>query len=63
MNTLKELTKAVAEYIDTLEFPEEPAGLYEPMRYSLEGGGKRLRPMLQQVRKFIPVTFVLRPTK
>ena len=46
MNTLKELTKAVAEYIDTLEFPEEPAGLYEPMRYSLEGGGKRLRPML-----------------
>ncbi len=46
MNRLKELTKVVGEYIDTLEFPEEPAGLYDPMRYSLDGGGKRLRPVL-----------------
>ena len=27
-------------------FPAEPSGLYEPVRYTLDGGGKRLRPVL-----------------
>lgn len=27
-------------------FPEQPAGLYDPARYILDGGGKRIRPLL-----------------
>lgn len=29
-----------------LEFPEQPADLYDPIRYILQIGGKRIRPML-----------------
>ena len=29
-----------------ISYPEQPDGLYAPIRYTLEGGGKRLRPML-----------------
>lgn len=36
------IEKAIAE----ISYPEAPAGLYAPIRYTLEGGGKRLRPML-----------------
>lgn len=32
--------------IAQLEYPEEAKGLYEPIRYALESGGKRLRPAL-----------------
>ena len=38
-DTLKEL-------FDNLEFPEEPAGLYDPLRYMINIGGKRIRPRL-----------------
>ena len=34
--------KAVAKIV----YPQQPAGLYAPIRYTLEGGGKRLRPVL-----------------
>ena len=44
---------SVNEYLDliesrivNLELPAEPAGLYEPIRYALSCGGKRLRPVL-----------------
>lgn len=36
----------IQDYISQLSLPEEPANLYEPISYSLEGGGKRLRPQL-----------------
>ena len=29
-----------------LPYPERPEGLYDPIRFILAGGGKRLRPML-----------------
>ena len=29
-----------------IEFPAEPAGLYDPLRYMIEIGGKRIRPRL-----------------
>ena len=29
-----------------IAYPQRPAGLYAPIRYTLEGGGKRLRPVL-----------------
>lgn len=32
--------------IDNLKLPKEPKGLYEPIRYVLKGGGKRLRPLM-----------------
>lgn len=36
------IEKAVAGIV----YPQQPAGLYAPIRYTLEGGGKRLRPVL-----------------
>ena len=32
--------------IASIDLPSRPAGLYEPVRYALKGGGKRLRPLL-----------------
>ena len=40
---LDDLHRLVEEYLAGLELPDE---LAEPMRYALEGGGKRLRPVL-----------------
>ncbi|MCI9284292.1 MAG: polyprenyl synthetase family protein [Muribaculaceae bacterium] len=36
----------VNEAIGNLRLPEAPAGLYDPITYTLDGGGKRLRPVL-----------------
>lgn len=36
------IEKAIAD----IDYPARPAGLYAPIRYTLEGGGKRLRPVL-----------------
>lgn len=36
----------VERYISEMEYPLEPAMLYEPIRYTMGEGGKRLRPML-----------------
>lgn len=36
----------VARLFDNLKFPKEPAGLYEPLRYMISIGGKRIRPRL-----------------
>ena len=43
---VERLTALVEERLAALEFPAEPAVLYEPVRYVLDGGGKRLRPVL-----------------
>lgn len=32
--------------ISEIKYPSKPDGLYAPIRYTLEGGGKRLRPVL-----------------
>ena len=40
------LDQAVTELFDGIEFPQEPAGLYDPLRYMIAIGGKRLRPRL-----------------
>lgn len=38
------------EYINTalasIEYPSQPKGLYAPIEYTLDGGGKRIRPVL-----------------
>lgn len=40
------LLEIINDGISELCLPAEPSGLYDPIRYSLEGGGKRLRPVL-----------------
>lgn len=40
------LREAVERELAALGFPAEPAALYEPVRYVLDGGGKRIRPVL-----------------
>ena len=37
---------ALKELFDNLRFCEEPKGLYDPLRYMIEIGGKRIRPRL-----------------
>ena len=40
------IDSALKELFDNLTFTDEPAGLYDPLRYMMEIGGKRIRPRL-----------------
>lgn len=40
------LQKLIQDGIDSLSFPPNLPGLYEPISYTLQAGGKRLRPLL-----------------
>ncbi len=42
----KHIDAALRELFDNLRFTEEPHGLYDPLRYMMEIGGKRIRPRL-----------------
>lgn len=44
--SLEYLSAAVEAAINTLSFPNAVPKLFEPVRYTLESGGKRLRPVL-----------------
>ncbi|GAB6975325.1 polyprenyl synthetase family protein [Prevotella falsenii] len=46
MYTSKELLEVVNHYLDSLAYDRKPAGLYEPIKYVLRLGGKRIRPTL-----------------
>jgi geranylgeranyl diphosphate synthase, type II len=46
VNNLEELRELVERHLAELSFAEELGGLTDAMRYSLEGGGKRIRPLL-----------------
>ena len=46
MISTDELQDAINLAIKSIKYPQTPAGLYDPIKYTLEGGGKRLRPML-----------------
>ena len=46
MSRLDEHRALIEEYLAALPFARELGGLTEAMRYSLEGGGKRIRPLL-----------------
>ena len=43
---IDEAVARVEAGLEALDLPDEPAGLYAPIRYVLEGGGKRVRPVL-----------------
>jgi geranylgeranyl diphosphate synthase type II len=40
------IESALKELFENLKFTAEPAGLYDPLRYMIEIGGKRIRPRL-----------------
>ncbi|MBQ9363853.1 MAG: polyprenyl synthetase family protein [Bacteroidaceae bacterium] len=44
--SIDQLTQLVNTAIEKLTFPAEPRHLYDPIRYVLSGGGKRIRPVL-----------------
>ncbi len=46
MITERQIEEALKEVFGGLRFTEEPAGLYDPLRYMIQIGGKRIRPRL-----------------
>ena len=46
MMTESQLDGLVKQLFDGIEFTREPAGLYDPLRYMIAIGGKRIRPRL-----------------
>lgn len=46
MYTNSQLIEYINNAVKDIAYPAEPHGLYEPIRYTLEGGGKRIRPVL-----------------
>lgn len=46
MKSLDELQHAVSAIFSTLIVPDQPAGLFDPIRYTMDLGGKRLRPLM-----------------
>ena len=46
MHTFEHLSQLFAERFSLVNFPEKPASLYDPNRYFLQLGGKRIRPVL-----------------
>lgn len=46
MVNLKDYTRYIEENLKQINIPQAPLGLYDPMRYFLTIGGKRIRPVL-----------------
>ena len=46
MMTETQINELVKQLFDDIEFTREPAGLYDPLRYMIAIGGKRIRPRL-----------------
>jgi geranylgeranyl diphosphate synthase type II len=46
MEDIRSLQEEIGAAIDELQFPENPSELYDPIRYTLQLGGKRMRPVL-----------------
>ncbi len=46
MLTSNEITAKVNDFIDNLSYDRKPASVYEPIKYVLSMGGKRIRPVL-----------------
>ena len=48
MYNSEQLLGKVNQFIDELPYDRQPASLYEPIRYVLSLGGKRIRPVLME---------------
>lgn len=46
MKSIQELRELIEEAIERIPYPVYPEGLYEPVKYALSMGGKRIRPVL-----------------
>ena len=46
MYSQEQLTTGINDYIDALNYNPQPSGLYDPIRYVLAAGGKRMRCIL-----------------
>lgn len=46
MTTLTTYTQCIEQAIEQLHFPQTPSNLYDPLRYFMQLGGKRMRPIL-----------------
>jgi geranylgeranyl diphosphate synthase type II len=46
MKTSEQLLSLVEQALNGIVYPNVPQGLYEPISYTLQGGGKRIRPVL-----------------
>ena len=46
IKTSNEILKSVNDFLDHLPYERKPASLYDPIRYVLSIGGKRIRPVL-----------------
>lgn len=46
MHTISEYLSVIEQQLRDIEYPSHPSGLYDPIKYILDGGGKRLRPVL-----------------
>ena len=46
MYTIEQLREIIKAELDKQEYVEEPYSLFEPIKYIMEDGGKRLRPVL-----------------
>lgn len=46
MHSSSELLSKVEAALGSVAYPHRPEGLYEPIQYALEAGGKRVRPVL-----------------
>lgn len=44
MYSSETISNIIADAVASVKYPENPRGLYEPIAYTLESGGKRLRP-------------------
>ena len=46
MQALASYTELIEKEIDLMNFPSTPSNLYDPLRYFMQLGGKRMRPIL-----------------
>jgi geranylgeranyl diphosphate synthase type II len=46
MQALASYTQLIEKEIENIDFPHSPANLYDPLRYFMQLGGKRMRPIL-----------------
>lgn len=58
MTTEARIDEIVTGLFDGIKFPQEPSGLYEPLRYMIRIGGKRIRPRLCLTAYFLYKDFV-----
>ena len=49
MISSNEILKSINDYIENMPFDRKPEALYEPIKYVLSLGGKRIRPMLMML--------------